>query len=297
MNPDLTIGAISFRPSGPSTYNESMPRTYSLARLMLGITAFCVLCGLVVNYPYNVFSELVGAILFVPTILTWRVLTSLSRYRRCITLACLIGTIFVTPFVMGLHVTLGVFFNLAAKSHLLATLFAAGIPAFCTYLAGGLFLTVEILIRWFKAAFDLATRYWRPTTINQEVRLTASSPRTSSLSSIFIATLLYYLACRLLPIEFTILASLFWRAAMFAPPILICIAAARSSRSPLLVGALCALGVLGGCLLVPEINVMLNFEDWSTLLLYLILAATPPSLCAAAIGGICIYVDHQARPT
>src|SRR5947199_141679 len=38
-------------PNPKSKIQNVIPRTFSLASLFLGITAFCALCGLAVNYP------------------------------------------------------------------------------------------------------------------------------------------------------------------------------------------------------------------------------------------------------
>jgi hypothetical protein len=61
-----------------------MPRTFSLARLMLGITLFCVVCGLAVNYP-------IAAVILAPTCLVWFGVTRIVTYRGGLTVTCLLG--------------------------------------------------------------------------------------------------------------------------------------------------------------------------------------------------------------
>jgi hypothetical protein len=56
-----------------------MPRTYSLAHVMLGITLFCVLCGLFVNDSPIAMAISFLICLVAPTLLVWIVLRNISR--------------------------------------------------------------------------------------------------------------------------------------------------------------------------------------------------------------------------
>jgi hypothetical protein len=62
-----------------------MPRTFTLARLMLGITAFCILCGLAVNFPGEALECAAFGVFFGPTIVVWLVM--LRRTRQPVTLS------------------------------------------------------------------------------------------------------------------------------------------------------------------------------------------------------------------
>jgi hypothetical protein len=63
-----------------------MPRTFSLFRLMLGITALCLFRGLAVNYPMSAKSVATSLIQLSPTILAWVMIMRRSEQR--IALGC-----------------------------------------------------------------------------------------------------------------------------------------------------------------------------------------------------------------
>ena len=73
-----------------------MPRTFSLARLMLVITALCVLCGFAVNFP------LLSAIL-IPPLFALLVLIPFARRRVQLIMYVTVGTI-AAAFFVGLTV-------------------------------------------------------------------------------------------------------------------------------------------------------------------------------------------------
>ena len=61
---------------------RGMSRTFSLGRLMVGVTVFCVLCGLVVNFPgVVILCVLVGAYSVLPAAAAWLVLARYSKQR------------------------------------------------------------------------------------------------------------------------------------------------------------------------------------------------------------------------
>src|SRR5437762_3176804 len=66
-----------------------MPRTFSLARLLLGITAFCLLCGLFANFP----NEALIAVLPIPTLIVYYALLRYSRRPLLMTIAALTGAL------------------------------------------------------------------------------------------------------------------------------------------------------------------------------------------------------------
>jgi hypothetical protein len=63
-----------------------MPRTFSLARLLLAITALCLLCGLAVKS-----REL--ALLFGPTVIVWIALFMVAPRPIGVTIACIVGAL------------------------------------------------------------------------------------------------------------------------------------------------------------------------------------------------------------
>jgi hypothetical protein len=72
-----------------------MPRTFSLAGLMVGVTLLCLVCGLAVNYPVGarVVALVVAliAILIAPTVIVWLGLMRLSRHRIALTFTSVVG--------------------------------------------------------------------------------------------------------------------------------------------------------------------------------------------------------------
>jgi len=85
-----------------------MLRTFSLARLMVGVTSACVLCGTAVNYPI---LALAGAF-FAPTIIVWLVMLRYTAQWRWldVTLICvagaILGWIILAPVAIYLLITM-----------------------------------------------------------------------------------------------------------------------------------------------------------------------------------------------
>jgi hypothetical protein len=67
-----------------------MPRTFSLARLMIGITAFSIFCGVAVNYPFALFLLVIFAI---PLAILWIALVVLFLHRTAATIATVFAAI------------------------------------------------------------------------------------------------------------------------------------------------------------------------------------------------------------
>jgi hypothetical protein len=90
---------------------RDMSRTFSLGRLMLGVTAFCVLCGLVANYPQQALQCAWIGGLVAPSIVVWFVLVQFSRQRVLLAavagLSALAG-LFFAPADMGVGPKLSV---------------------------------------------------------------------------------------------------------------------------------------------------------------------------------------------
>ena len=82
-----------------------MARTYSLARLMFGVTLFCIVCGLAANFPLLAAECAVIAALFMPTAIVWFVMASLSQDSNPVLSACLFGTI--VGFFLGDGILMG----------------------------------------------------------------------------------------------------------------------------------------------------------------------------------------------
>jgi hypothetical protein len=89
-----------------------MPRTFSLFRLMLGITAFCLLCGLAANFPEA--SSVVGRVVafFGPTIVIWLLIMRRSRQWFDATIVSVIGS--VVGLVVSACVVLPILFHFQA---------------------------------------------------------------------------------------------------------------------------------------------------------------------------------------
>src|SRR5262245_37074449 len=58
-----------------------MSRTFTLGRLMLGITAFCLVCGLAVNFPDFVIGGVMFLSLLAPPAVAWLVLAGFAKWR------------------------------------------------------------------------------------------------------------------------------------------------------------------------------------------------------------------------
>jgi FtsH-binding integral membrane protein len=68
-----------------------MPRTFSLFSLMLVVTAFCLLCGLAVNFPFEVMLAWICFGLFGPTAIVWLILARRSKERSILTALTIVG--------------------------------------------------------------------------------------------------------------------------------------------------------------------------------------------------------------
>ena len=99
VKPDLTIGAISFRPSGPGIYNGDMERTFSLARLMVVITLICVVCAVAAYYGKDFGAYLLLVALFAPTGIVCLLLGSFSRRPKTTMVISFAGAFLVAFFM------------------------------------------------------------------------------------------------------------------------------------------------------------------------------------------------------
>ena len=79
-------------PQSALTYNSPMPRTFSLARLMLGITAVCIVLGLA-NYSETTFAYLLTFCLFLPTAAVCLALVSYLRKRNAVLTWSILGAL------------------------------------------------------------------------------------------------------------------------------------------------------------------------------------------------------------
>jgi hypothetical protein len=105
-----------------------MPRTFSLFRLMLGITAFCLLCGLAVNFPELALNCAALLVMCLPSGLIYLVMCIYSRDRLALLGASVVGA------VVGLLAAVG-------------PISAFVLPALGTTLVGGSLLLDEFRLR------------------------------------------------------------------------------------------------------------------------------------------------------
>jgi hypothetical protein len=68
-----------------------MPRTFSLAALLVAITLFCILCGLAVNFPETAFLV---ALLFSPAIAVMIALSRFSKHPVLLMFNAIVGGVF-----------------------------------------------------------------------------------------------------------------------------------------------------------------------------------------------------------
>jgi hypothetical protein len=88
-----------------------MPRTFTLRRLLIGVTLFCVACGLAANFPQETIASVYLGSHFVPTVIVWLALSKVSRrpgwLSCCVLIGALVGFMFIAlclPIsVGGLH--------------------------------------------------------------------------------------------------------------------------------------------------------------------------------------------------
>jgi hypothetical protein len=82
-----------------------MSRTFSLARLMLGITLLCVMCAVAVNFPIAAILVAYLVVQLLPVVFVWFVLTRYSPHRGGLAFTCLVGGLLglipVSPFAAG----------------------------------------------------------------------------------------------------------------------------------------------------------------------------------------------------
>ena len=68
-----------------------MPRTFTLQRLMLAITLFCIACSIAAAYPKLAANCAILGALWAPTIVVWIMLVKLSRQPVTVWIASLFG--------------------------------------------------------------------------------------------------------------------------------------------------------------------------------------------------------------
>src|SRR5438094_514998 len=75
-----------------------MPRTFSLARLLLGITLFCLLCGLAVNFPEVAialaWATIATAAVLCPTMCITLVLVHMANHRGSLIFIAFVGAVY-----------------------------------------------------------------------------------------------------------------------------------------------------------------------------------------------------------
>jgi glucose uptake protein GlcU len=123
-----------------------MPRTFSLARLLLVITAFSVLCALAVNFPKAALSASLMVALAFPTILVWSLLIRISRYRAGLAFACVVGA---TPGLLFFPIGLALFGTTrdsALRNFVMLMIIGIG-PAMGALLASSALLTLGGYVR------------------------------------------------------------------------------------------------------------------------------------------------------
>jgi hypothetical protein len=116
-----------------------MSRTFSLGRLMIGVTAFCVLCGLAVNFPRAALACVQLAIIFAPMAIVWTVLRSCSNERFGVTFTSFTGAAVASAFVAASDLD-GL--KLSWEDHIAISM----VPALGTLVFGGAFLALETYI-------------------------------------------------------------------------------------------------------------------------------------------------------
>lgn len=84
-------------------YNPNMPPTFTLGRLMIGVTLVGAVCGLVVNYPdaaASALNVLIWACVFSPLIFIWLGVNAKHRRGMVLFLASFAGAL------IGMRITL-----------------------------------------------------------------------------------------------------------------------------------------------------------------------------------------------
>jgi len=125
-----------------------MPRTFSLARLLVAITLFCLFCGLAVNYPEASLPFLQLFSLFIPFAIVCLTLVSFARNRKTVlaisTVGGLVLWLLVTPPVIHMgHPALQANWDFIVRDYLSVTIYAP----LGALLFGGAALADDILNR------------------------------------------------------------------------------------------------------------------------------------------------------
>jgi len=115
-----------------------MPRTFSLARLLIAITLICLICGMGVNVPF-LFDPLLVLFWWLPVAAITCLLASFSKQRGLLIFNALVGAIFA----MALMPTLGPLLKPAYGDWDTPDL-TFTIPALGALLFGGSFVLMEI---------------------------------------------------------------------------------------------------------------------------------------------------------
>jgi hypothetical protein len=74
-----------------AVYNGDMPRTFSLGRLMLGVTLICVVGAVLTDFPINAIILCHLCALFLPTLLLWCALSRVFTNRGTLACSCFAG--------------------------------------------------------------------------------------------------------------------------------------------------------------------------------------------------------------
>jgi len=119
-----------------------MPRTFTLARLMLGVSLFCILCGCAVNFPFALSPEF--AVLLAPAIGITLILSFFSKHRGVLILIAFVGALYGIAAYPAIGPLLRWF---ESNSGLMVQYLAlAAPPAIGATVAGGSFLHLEVYL-------------------------------------------------------------------------------------------------------------------------------------------------------
>src|SRR5262249_5586324 len=151
------------------------------------------------------------------SIFVWLALAFFSHHRLLITLGSLVGTALglLASHQMYSTVAFLAFYMAFDKQYLRTYITAAVVPAFSTFLIGGLSLVLEILLRWFPATSVWPIRLIRPgaapieNTPLVQSSIVVSSRRTSPIH-VVIALTLYCFLCGVTAMFPGLVLLLFW---------------------------------------------------------------------------------------
>jgi hypothetical protein len=118
-----------------------MPRTFTLAGLMVAVTAICFICGVAANFPGETLVILGFVGFFVPTILGYLILARFSSTR-----SALFGSMFGGA-VFGLLLVPGVIATGGWEALVFNYLIVAVPPFACALLIGFPFVIVDVWTR------------------------------------------------------------------------------------------------------------------------------------------------------